>query len=123
MRNILRGRFYVKVPSYWSVYDPSRYFVCPSPDVYDYSSNEVLNRTQIERHLIWNIALFEFVVINTMYFRRCARDGIYFVNQAFDLRIKAAEQDLLGILTRFAADLKEQIILFEVFNIFASLLF
>lgn len=96
--------------------EPSRLVVCPNPAVYAYHSNEALHGTQIERDLIWNIALLEFVVITPMCFLRCAREGIYFVRRVFDTRIWSTQEERLGIFKHLRSDIMGQIMSFDVFN-------
>lgn len=116
INNIFRGRFYVKAPVYWSTYEPSRFLFRPIPVVYAYHSNESLQDTQIERYFIWNMVLSKFVIIATMYFLHCARDGIYLIIRALYPRIRSNQEDRLGILTTLTSDLKGKLISFDVFH-------
>lgn len=117
MNNIFRGQFYVKVPTYWSTYEPIRFLVCLRPTVYAYHSNESLESTQLDLYLIWNISLSGFFVTATMGFLFCARDDVDFVSRSFDLRIQSAHHNLLGILTLSLGYLREMIKTFDALHI------
>lgn len=117
MKSLFRRRYYVAVPDWWEKYEPSRFLLCPSPSVYAYHSFESLHGSEAEKSLVSAIAVSEFIVIATMCFLRCARDGVDFVSRAFDPRIRTGLDNRLGILTPLPKDLRGLIMSFNVFHI------